>query len=139
MIQRNRAGDAALDTAPRHGPRPLASICAALAALFVGGCDGTSPAPAGTPATAVTRNAALAGPGSSAHDIYAARGVTCDACHPCGKKSPDGHALPWMQTADLGFHAYSANRGLGECQLCHGPTLDGVGGTTSVSCAQCHG
>ena len=139
-LQRNRAGDAALHAGRRGNHRTLVSLCAALAALLAGGCDGTSGAPAaGSPVAAVTRDAALAGPGSSAHDLYAARGFTCDACHPCGKKSADGHAVPWMQTADLGFHAYSANRGLGECQLCHGPTLDGLGGTTSVSCAQCHG
>jgi predicted CxxxxCH...CXXCH cytochrome family protein len=43
-----------------------------------------------------------------------------------------------MDTASATFHAYSANRGLGPCQGCHGAALDGVGGMTSVSCSQCH-
>jgi predicted CxxxxCH...CXXCH cytochrome family protein len=108
--------------------------------LLATACDGASQRPeVPRAALGVTTNAALAGPGSGTHDLSAANGFTCDACHPCGKRSPDGHALPWMQTADAGFHAFRANGGLGACQPCHGPALDGVGGTTSVSCAQCHG
>jgi predicted CxxxxCH...CXXCH cytochrome family protein len=76
---------------------------------------------------------------SGAHDLYAQRGFTCEACHPCGKRDPSGHALAWMDLASPGFHAYDSNSNLSSCQPCHGAALDGVGGTTSVSCAQCHG
>jgi hypothetical protein len=44
-----------------------------------------------------------------------------------------------MDTGSTGFHAYSANANLASCQGCHGTNLDGVGGSASTSCAQCHG
>jgi predicted CxxxxCH...CXXCH cytochrome family protein len=50
-----------------------------------------------------------------------------------------GHPAAWMDTANAGFHAHSANQGLGACQGCHGADLDGVGGSTSVGCTECHG
>jgi predicted CxxxxCH...CXXCH cytochrome family protein len=76
---------------------------------------------------------------STSHDLYAQKGFQCDACHPCGQRSPDGHAAAWMDGSSSGFHAYSANASLASCQSCHGPALDGAGGSVSVSCAQCHG
>jgi len=122
---------------------------AACAALLLSACGPEAPvAPAGraapsapkSPASGATATAsALAGPGAPAHDLYAARSIGCDACHPCGKRIPGGHAQPWMDAASAGFHALSANSGLQGCTLCHGPSLDGVGGTVSISCAQCHG
>jgi predicted CxxxxCH...CXXCH cytochrome family protein len=50
-----------------------------------------------------------------------------------------GHDASWMDQTSAGFHAYSANRGLSACQFCHGTNLDGVGGSTTVGCQQCHG
>ena len=49
-----------------------------------------------------------------------------------------GHAASWMDPASAGFHAVSANRGLAQCQGCHGAALDGVGGSTTVGCRDCH-
>ncbi|HSN92426.1 MAG TPA: CxxxxCH/CxxCH domain-containing protein [Anaeromyxobacteraceae bacterium] len=49
-----------------------------------------------------------------------------------------GHPASWMDPASTGFHAYSANAGLSACQSCHGAALDGVGGSTTRSCASCH-
>ena len=50
-----------------------------------------------------------------------------------------GHIASWMDPASPGFHAFTANRGLATCQLCHGQNLDGVGGVTTVACSTCHG
>ncbi len=44
-----------------------------------------------------------------------------------------------MDQGSAGFHASSANANIASCQTCHGPNLDGVGGSIAVSCAQCHG
>jgi predicted CxxxxCH...CXXCH cytochrome family protein len=82
---------------------------------------------------------AISAPGAPAHALYAANGFTCEACHPCGTRSPDGHGAAWMVQSGPGFHAASANGGLASCQGCHGGNLDGVGATAAVSCAQCHG
>jgi predicted CxxxxCH...CXXCH cytochrome family protein len=49
------------------------------------------------------------------------------------------HAAGWTDPASPNFHALSANRGLDACQQCHGPALDGVGGTVALGCNQCHG
>lgn len=75
---------------------------------------------------------------SPLHDYYLSQGFTCQQCHPCGAAATD-HAASWMDQTALGFHAYAANLGLTSCQGCHGANLDGVGGTTTVSCGQCHG
>ncbi|WP_242352444.1 MULTISPECIES: CxxxxCH/CxxCH domain c-type cytochrome [Anaeromyxobacter] len=48
-----------------------------------------------------------------------------------------GHDKDWMDKTSTKFHAYSANRGLGPCQACHGADLSG--GATQVGCAKCHG
>ena len=71
------------------------------------------------------------------HAAYAAQ--SCEACHPCGAKATSGHPAAWSDRTSAGFHAYSANGGLSNCQGCHGVALDGVGGTATTSCAQCHG
>src|SRR5574341_756125 len=47
-----------------------------------------------------------------------------------------GHPASWMDTTSSGFHAFSANQGLGPCQLCHGQDLSG--GFTGTACASCH-
>ncbi|ABS26029.1 CxxxxCH/CxxCH domain-containing protein [Anaeromyxobacter sp. Fw109-5] len=116
---------------------------AACAALLLAACGPDAPPPAtATPKPSVPRatsSALVAGPGATAHDLYATKGIGCDACHPCGKRLPGGHAQPWMDSASASFHAYSANSGLAACTACHGPALDGVGGSVSISCAQCHG
>ncbi len=52
-----------------------------------------------------------------------------------------GHTPSWISpatTANPDFHAYSANRGVANCRICHGPLLDGVGGSTNVGCQNCH-
>jgi len=71
------------------------------------------------------------------HAAYAAQ--SCESCHPCGVKATSGHPAAWADQTSAGFHAYSANGGLSNCQGCHGAALDGVGGTAKTSCAQCHG
>ncbi len=68
----------------------------------------------------------------------------CQACHVLtghmdGAVALVGHGPEWKAPADPAnaqFHAYAANRGLAECQKCHGQTL--AGGGTGVSCARCH-
>jgi predicted CxxxxCH...CXXCH cytochrome family protein len=52
-----------------------------------------------------------------------------------------GHPAGWMDAASAGFHAVSANQDLSGCGSCHGPNLDGVGGSATTSCATagCHG
>lgn len=65
----------------------------------------------------------------------------CQVCHD-GSAHTSGtiafvpHPDSWMARADPGFHAFSANQGLGACQACHGEDL--TGGFTSVGCADCH-
>lgn len=53
-----------------------------------------------------------------------------------GTVSIAGHAATWMNQADPGFHAFSANQGLNQCQGCHLPDLSG--GATGFSCVGCH-
>jgi predicted CxxxxCH...CXXCH cytochrome family protein len=50
-----------------------------------------------------------------------------------------GHPAGWMDRTNAGFHAVSANQDLAGCASCHGPNLDGVGGSATTSCATCHG
>jgi predicted CxxxxCH...CXXCH cytochrome family protein len=71
------------------------------------------------------------------HDSFAAQGLACATCHPCGQAAT--HAAAWMDRTSPGFHAIAADSGLGACQACHGDKLDGAGGTAAVSCATCHG
>ncbi|HSN91820.1 MAG TPA: CxxxxCH/CxxCH domain-containing protein, partial [Anaeromyxobacteraceae bacterium] len=108
-------------------------------AIAAGACgERTDPNGAvGSPAPAARSTAAAAS--APNHAIYAANGIACATCHPCGERSPGGHGAPWMDAASSGFHAYAANAGLSACQACHGTGLDGAGGTTAVSCAMCHG
>lgn len=112
-------------------------LCAAGVLLA---CDPSSApvAPAAPPRQAAAA-ALTTTPGTPAHALYAEKGFTCVACHPCGTRSPDGHASSWMDQANTGFHASAANQNLAGCRTCHGPELDGLGGSTVVSCAQCHG
>ena len=65
----------------------------------------------------------------------------CEACHNTGGHTGGtvtlvGHPAGWMNTADPGFHAFSADRGLASCQQCH--LADLSGGVTGFSCSQCH-
>lgn len=65
----------------------------------------------------------------------------CEACHDTNRHTSGDivfvrHPDSWMAVADPGFHAYSANRGLANCQACHGQDL--TGGYTSTACARCH-
>ncbi len=98
-------------------------------------------------------------PPSAPHPAISGPTSNCNPCHPqtvdvsgnviaagAGGKHLDGvvqaiqgHDDSWKDQASAGFHAYTANRGLGACQFCHGQNLDGVGGTTTIACAQCHG
>ncbi len=136
----------------RRGP-VLVAACLATA-LALSGCGASPPAaekapdkssapvaaPPALPATpllpprsgAATTCAPLLG-----HAAYAAQ--SCEACHPCGAKATSGHPAAWSDRTSAGFHAYSANAGLSSCQGCHGVALDGVGGSATTSCAQCHG
>ena len=117
-------------------------LCAsAFVVLAACGDSGERVAPAvvGVPGARTVKTALTSTPGGPAHELYAARGFTCVSCHPCGKRSPGGHPVSWMDQASAQFHASSANQNIASCQTCHGTNLDGVGGSTVVSCAQCHG
>jgi hypothetical protein len=94
------------------------------------------PVPAVVPAAATPAAAGTCAP-LLGHAAYAAQ--SCESCHPCGAKATTGHPASWTDRTSLGFHAYSANAGLSNCQGCHGVALDGVGGSARTSCAQCHG
>jgi predicted CxxxxCH...CXXCH cytochrome family protein len=124
-------------------------LVATVTITLLAACGREAPAPRTDPETATPVAAepartgersryAVAGTGTAAHDQYAAQGIQCQACHPCGAKAT-GHDTSWMDKASPSFHAVSANAGIASCQSCHGAQLDGVGGTTGVSCAQCHG
>ena len=68
-------------------------------------------------------------------------GADCVTCHDMSKHTTGTvtfapHPATWMNQADPGFHAFSANKGLAACQGCHGQDL--AGGITGVACAQCH-
>ena len=56
--------------------------------------------------------------------------------HTAGTVKLNGHPSTWMTSADPGFHALSANKGLGDCETCHGLALDG--GIANVGCGKCH-
>src|SRR6266702_180107 len=143
-----RVGDAgALGQVQERPARIGALLIALCCATALAGCGGgeaprtaaptpaaAAPAPA-TVSRAVT--APTATPATAAHDDYAAKNIACAACHPCGAKAT--HPVAWMDQQSSGFHAVSANSGLASCQACHGANLDGVGTTTTISCAQCHG
>ena len=103
------------------------------------GPETQGPAAAAAPKTSAAPRAATTSTGENPHDLYAAKGFTCESCHPCGVRQAGGHGIAWMDKASAGFHAYSANSNLAGCRSCHGTNLDGVGGSTTVSCAQCHG
>ena len=147
---------------PRPAPRPASIapwLCAALLAAALTGCGqpaepvqaagaavspgatqaGSGQAPSSSPSKGTGPLASIAAPGAAGHTVYAARGLACEQCHPCGQRIAGGHAVAWMDAASPGFHAFSANAGLAGCGSCHGAALDGVGGTTTVACAQCHG
>jgi len=132
----------ACDTQPRRAWNRSRRVVLALSAAvaLAAGCGGSDGATAARkPPIARSRAAATTAPTGSSHDQYAQNGFTCDACHPCGTKSPTGHTAAWMDQTSTGFHAFAADSGIASCQTCHGAALDGVGGTVSVSCAQCHG
>ena len=94
------------------------------------------PTPAVLPASGAPAAATTCAP-LLGHGAYATQ--SCESCHPCGAKATSGHPATWTDRTSLGFHAYSANAGLSNCQGCHGVALDGVGGLARTSCAQCHG
>ena len=94
------------------------------------------PAPTVVPAAATPAAAGTCAP-LLGHAAYGTQ--SCESCHPCGAKATSGHPVAWTDRTSLGFHAYSANAGLSNCQGCHGVALDGVGGSARTSCAQCHG
>jgi hypothetical protein len=99
-------------------------------------------------------------PAISAHASIVAP-VTPGRCNPCHSQTVDasgaiipteaggkhmdgvveaaGHGAAWMDRASTGFHAFSAAASLASCQGCHGTNLDGVGGSATTSCADCHG
>ncbi len=98
--------------------------------------DEAARAPAASTASAALAPLATCSP-TGGHSQYAAVGIACAQCHPCG--AAPYHAASWMDPASAGFHASAANAGLATCQPCHGAALDGVGGSTSLACAACHG
>jgi len=94
-------------------------------------------------------------PPPAPHPVVTGGLTTCYACHPGtmdssgaiippkqGGKHLDGvveaqaHPASWTDQTSSGFHAYSANQGLAQCEQCHGADL--TGGIAGVSCASCH-
>lgn len=132
---------------PSHTRGLSLSAVIAGAVILATGCDGgarpAQPLAASQPGDAklgAARDALTPEESAAAaahHDQFASAGLQCASCHPCGA-SPV-HALAWMDQASPAFHAYAANGGLSGCQGCHGPALDGAGGSSSIACADCHG
>jgi predicted CxxxxCH...CXXCH cytochrome family protein len=65
----------------------------------------------------------------------------CLACHDLSAHTTGavivvGHNDAWRDPTSPGFHAYSANVGLGPCMTCHGTDLSG--GPANVACSLCH-
>src|SRR6266702_48817 len=133
---------------PGHIHGPIASV--AFNGLAVGG--GT-PAPAWDRTSATCSNTYCHGAyrnGNAANLPVWTGGApqgSCGTCHGIppsqgglhldGLIEASGHDPSWVDPQSAGFHAFSAVRGLAGCQACHGQDLSG--GTTGVSCAQCHG
>jgi predicted CxxxxCH...CXXCH cytochrome family protein len=61
---------------------------------------------------------------------------TSTTSHTAGTVTLAGHPAAWTDQASPGFHALQANKGLGQCQGCHGADL--TGGSTGFACALCH-
>ena len=124
------------------GRKMRAALVAPLA-LLLSACSGSgsggSPAAPGeaTSRAAAATAAPLTCAPTGGHAQYASAGIACAQCHPCG--AAPHHDASWMDPASAGFHAPAANAGLANCQPCHGAALDGLGGTTSIACAACHG
>ncbi len=90
-------------------------------------------------------------PPTTNHPVVSGSGrAACNPCHPGtidpqgamippgaggkhlnGMIEASGHTASWMDTASSEFHAYSVNRGIANCQSCHGAELS--------KCTQCHG
>ncbi len=63
--------------------------------------------------------------------------------HLDGMVEASGHPASWMDQTSTGFHAYSVNRGIANCQSCHGAALSKCvqchGTSWATSCTMCHG
>lgn len=59
---------------------------------------------------------------------------TCHDCHGSGVAHPTGQS--WLDKNSSTFHGAEANSDLTQCAACHG--ADYLGGTSGVSCSQCH-
>ncbi|MBI5015848.1 MAG: hypothetical protein HZB55_10205 [Deltaproteobacteria bacterium] len=68
------------------------------------------------------------------HTITRGLGNGPAACHDCHAFHPLGQ--PWMDKKSTTFHGLSAAASLTSCAPCHGS--DYTGGTSGVSCFQCH-
>ncbi|HET8538898.1 MAG TPA: CxxxxCH/CxxCH domain-containing protein [Anaeromyxobacter sp.] len=97
-----------------NAPGPLA--CTA--------CHATSALPDGHPAVAADA------PRAECERCHATAG------HGTGSVALVGHAAAWREPTAAGFHAAAANRGLAECQVCHGADLGG--GAARRGCGGCH-
>ncbi|ALC15492.1 putative multiheme cytochrome c, extracellular electron transfer conduit cluster [Desulfuromonas soudanensis] len=77
------------------------------------------------------------GPGSNPRfnqGIDSQGGTGCEACHPANA----AHPAVWAGPTASAFH-YSAGNIQAACALCHGTSLDGVGGAVgAVICLDCH-
>ena len=113
---------------------PIVRLRTLFALAAIGGCGVDAPPKDAARAPLALEGAAATVP--SAHDSYAAAGISCETCHPCGAAAV--HEAAWMDRSSAGFHATSANRGLSGCQSCHGADLEGTG-SARLSCTACHG
>jgi len=125
------------DSGQRCWPLELVTIALLSACDDSPGSDGAQAAARGAAAPAAATAQGGACPPTDGHAQYAAVGIACAQCHWCG--ATPYHAASWMDQASAGFHAPAANAGIAGCQICHGLALDGVGGSSSVACAICHG
>jgi hypothetical protein len=64
-------------------------------------------------------------------------GTAAVSCYTCHADGPSGHPDGWLNPRAATFHGLRVlQHGLDDCRRCHGGGLDG--GTSGVSCTQCH-
>jgi predicted CxxxxCH...CXXCH cytochrome family protein len=114
--------------------------------MTCGSCHGAPP-----PGPHPTVSSSLSGCAVCHPDTVTATGtIVQGGKHIDGVKDvASGHNAAWMDQASPGFHAYTANRGLGTCQACHQDLAGANGFCTGChrsggtglpwNCTMCHG
>lgn len=115
-------------------------------------CHGNFPNGAGAVSISWTSGSAPCGschgiPPPDPHPPVGTDPAGCADCHPSPFSggthlngqldlSVQSHGAGWMDAASPGFHAFSADEGLGPCARCHGEAL--AGGRLVPGCGSCH-